>query len=794
MPRLLLIGCAVALIGLAFVVLPDEGGEPGSFDLLEPGAGGGSLAGSDPRLLSSSTDPATKVGPGRHEEPEPPRRTGPYEFFAVSSETEAPLAGVEIEIEEGERLGATGPDGRLRLEDGGHTELVFRATLAGHLPHRGYALAGEPAAFAMRPGISIGGRVLLAAGSTPVPNAELRVWDVDLEREIASLRSDAEGRFTIPAVRPNRPFLIVTTAEDFVPHRQTENFDVSIRDLEVRVGGGGGLTGTVTDAHGHTVADVEVQLLWPSEPLPAYRPDASFWSDLPGLADARTGRTRTDEDGAFAFVGVRVHEPVQPVVLVAPRFAARGDVVRFEKEEQALESDILIPQPASLRIYVEDDLGRVLRNASVRVLAGNSVWKIQSGDRQRDGSYRLAPVTPGTCQVLASVPNGPGPPDRPKSLTLRAGGEETVHVQFPRGQDLTGRVLNKAGEPVWKAQVGWTCKKPEERAGTTTDMEGRFRLQRLQGSSGAVTVRARDVPYTPLGYEMASLYGVAPGPKPLEITLKDGTRVVGRFPELRPDTQVHATLLPGTSGDARMLWLDKERGFVRRGPRKGGYGRIVFRLHGYAPLVHQVTRPFASEEVRDLGNLYFAVTSPFQGRILDPGRKPIRGAKVTIIENWAQGRSQRTDRDGEFDFARLPEQEIRIRVEVTGLPPNLAVLRMESQLVRQDIVVRDEGTLELTVVDSRHKKAARVEVFIQETEKKKGGRRLLEKKTKTDARGVLKIQLPPGSYKVGVMIRKTRDVGESDFVITAGRTKEILLRLESWYVRYMRQVRKKQKK
>lgn len=567
MARAWIIACLAAGIAVALLLLSDHGTErrPMALEADDLGAesprgGGGLLTGraSGPLTPDSVSAPL----------PEEPVRTGPYEFYAYSTETDAPLAGVLIETEEDEeRIGNTGPDGRLRVEDAGAPDFLVRATLAGHVPTRAHARAGDLTGLPLQPGISISGRVVFGQRA-PAPHARLRVFDVDLGREIAALQADEEGHFTIPAVRPNRPFLVVTSVVGFVPQRQTENFDVTIKDLEIRVGENGrALLGQVTDAQGVPLAKQEVLLLRPGEALARYRrPIRRGSKELPGLAEARSARTVTDEDGRYAFRGIPFGDSVQPVVEIGPRFEVRGRPALFNKEEMTIERDIPVPEPASLRIHVQDDAGNTIRHARVQVRAGAALWQIAKGDRQADGSLLLEDLAPTTCRVLASIAAAPPPPDPPDPIELRPAHEEVAHVVFPRGMSLTGRVLNKRGDPVWQAALSWRSNDGKESAATMTDGRGEFELCRLGGQLGSLVVTARDVPYAELGYAGETLKNVAPGPKPVEIVLKDGTRVRGRFPDLSKDTVLHAALVPGGPADAGTLWLDEEQRFSRRGP------------------------------------------------------------------------------------------------------------------------------------------------------------------------------------------------------------------------------------
>lgn len=778
MPRLVLIGCAAALLVLALVVFTEDETQPPEVDLIGSDLAVPDAPGASAGLLRGAANPEGVTAAGEETAGEA-LPTGPFEFFVLSSETEEPLDRVELETDEGDRIGTTGRDGRLRIEDGGASELIVRATRSGYLPYEGYASAGRLLSLTLRPGIPISGTVLVADSDSPAPHARLRVWDVDLGQEIASLSADEEGRFTIPAVRPNRPFRIVTQAEGYVPRVQTENFDAPITDLIVRVGGGGTLVGTVLDDWGAPVVSKMVQLVHPGQARPGSGREPKSAGLLLGLVDARSARTVTDADGQYRFAGIAPQAAVQPVVVMGPRFEARGKPAVFNKPDLTIERDILIPQPAALRIHVVDDAGRYLRNATVKVISALAIWEAGPQDRKPDGSLLLRDLTPGGARVRAAIQGAPAPPIPPDPVNLRPGKEESVYVVFPRGLSLHGVVRDKRGDPIWRARISWITKDEKESARTVTNGAGEYGLTRLKGSAGSLTVRARDVPHTRIGFETASQEGVLPGLKSIDFVLLDGTQVRGRFRGLGEDAALRVVLTPGGPAGAGTLWLDKQGNFSWRGPPAERRGMLVFRTPGYPPLLQDLGHAFKSEEIRDLGDLAFEATNPFLGRVTDQYGNALRGAKVTLAAAWGEGRSQRTDRDGEFQFTRLPERKVPIRLEAQGIPPNRGTLLPTSQQVRQVFRMFPVGYLVLSVLDRRKRPAKGVELTYATEKESKKGTRAKRKTARVNAQGELQLKLAPGTYIMLAATRRQRELAEFQITIEAGQVLEKTVRLES---------------
>ena len=686
--------------------------------------------------------PREKAGASRNAPP-----AGPGEILVLSSETDAPLSEVSVHGIDDELLGATNENGVLALERIPGPGVEFRAVHEGYLPTVGKAKPGERVEVPLRPGIPVSGRVVRAGTRGNPGPASMIVWDEDLGVEIAAFTTDETGAFAIAAVRPNRPFVLTVALDGFVPLVKRLVFDVPTDDLEVLVGEGGFLTGRVHTPNDAPLANVEVRLLRAGEILLEHRfRETEETRGAITQRAARVATTRTDEDGRYTFQGVALEPAVQPVAVLKPRYVVRGEKADFAEVGQTLERDIVVKQPASLRIRVEETGGKAIGDADLSLRSSvNGAWRVLPSDERVQGDLVLKDLSPGALRIIATRS---GAPRRSAYVTLEAGATAAVTLTFPRGMALEGTVKDKRGKPIWKAKVHWSAANGEAVA-LRTEMDGSFRFTRLEEPKGTVTVTARDIPGAAFGYEAETAEDVEAAGPALRIVLKDGTRVTGSFRELPAGGQVHGSMHPGTKHDEMRLILDADLHFVRRGPPPKRGALFVFRTRGLPPLLREEPLPFQSEEVRDLGPLFFAATNPRKGRVLGADGRPVWAAKVTVEEKWASV-DVRTDRQGDFMLHRLPRRAVRIRVEAEGYPAIRTTLGIGSEFKPQVVQLRKTVRVDLLLRSSTRKSVGKQKLTLHPLfDPPEGGTRK-PIRVETNRRGYVALTISPGRYRLEV--------------------------------------------
>ena len=160
-------------------------------------------------------------------------------------------------------------------------------------------------------------------------------------------------------------------------------------------------------------------------------------------------------------------------------------------------------QTASITVLAEEDgsggpVGGIA--ITIRFASADSRTETFKGTTLADGKMEFPDLAPGRYFVTASSsellsPLAIGDPQR--SLNLKPGAHEVIAFSFRRPAAIRGQVLTPTGKPVQGATVEVVMTKSEFRGrpvveagpGSSTDAEGRFRIEKLL--PGRYLVRAR---------------------------------------------------------------------------------------------------------------------------------------------------------------------------------------------------------------------------------------------------------------------------------------------------------------
>lgn len=771
MRRLWLVGLAALLAtgAVLYLLPPSPAGESDMLDsALDGGTPGAARDSGSPRLRSGAPD-APPPSPPSDEVPVDPLSPGPGELLVLSVESQAPLTGAVVADADGTIIGRTEEDGLVHHERVPARGMDVRVGCAGFLPTAAHLEPDRRVEVALVPGVPVSGKFVRPGKYGRPGIGRVFVFDEDRRAKIATFSTDELGRFQIRAVRPNRPFLMTVKFVDLPPRTVRLVVDVPTSDLEVVIDAGGHLTGQVVDARGATIPDVEVRLLASAALRFEQRraPESTTRAEQIQVAEA-TPTTRTDDYGRYAFHGVELEREFEVITILKPRLEARSKPVLFTKTGEKLVRDIHVPAMTSLRVRVEDRMGNALDDTRLTLESTSGLWTLQAADTRVDGYLVLEHLTPGTVTVTAIRP---GEPTQSETVALEAGSETDVTLRFAGSATIRGRVRNKRGKPLAKARVHWTGTDPEERVDVQTDANGTFQLRSLAAPRGTLSVSARGREHAPFGYEGRVFEDLKVGGKPLDVTLRDGTRVTGEFRDLPNGSTVSSEMIPGGEADEALLALDEDGRFVRRGAPARSRAMFVFRTRGFAPLLRNEAFPFRSEEVRDLGMLTFVTTDPRKGRVLDERGGPVWAAKVTINAPWSSA-TCRTDRQGQFEFAHLPRVSTWLRVEVHGYPVHRVHFSTRSESQRQVIRLSPDVYVRFDVVDETDEKVGPSELTFARLGKKKS-----ETRRRTNREGRLRRSMEPGRYRIRTRARM-RDgallTGDEVVEITSDKTWQVV--------------------
>ena len=164
-----------------------------------------------------------------------------------------------------------------------------------------------------------------------------------------------------------------------------------------------------------------------------------------------------------------------------------------------------IDQSASVTVSAEEDgsgVPIVGIPITITLVSRDSRTVTSRGTTSADGTMEVPGLAPGRYFVAASSPElldapSPGIGGFQRSVNLEPGAHEVIAFRFRRPAVIRGQVLSPAGRPVPGATVEVVTTKSEFRGrrvveaglGSSTDAEGRFRIEKLV--PGQYLVRAR---------------------------------------------------------------------------------------------------------------------------------------------------------------------------------------------------------------------------------------------------------------------------------------------------------------
>jgi protocatechuate 3,4-dioxygenase beta subunit len=332
--------------------------------------------------------------------------------------------------------------------------------------------------FRLDPGTQISGRVVMRDTREPVPGARVRA--VPVERagyRRPGVETDAEGRFTLPAVAPG-DWQIAARKGPLVgsgpPMRVVAALPIEGIDIEVERAFG--ISGRVTDPAGAPAADILVV------------------AELGGTTEG--GGAATGPDGTFAIEGLvpGAYELTAQPRQEGPR--AYGTVTITDRDVAAVE--LRLPAPVMVQGQVTDGAGAPAPQVRVIAIMG------QGAARSRDLSRSSIQLTDGTgrfafrgLEAGALSLRGEGKAGGIATWgpeTVKPGEARQVALRLTDGATLVGKVSYPDGAPAAGARV--SVRSPEDRRGRVSSAvvgpDGRYALRSLiPGTALAVAHRSK---------------------------------------------------------------------------------------------------------------------------------------------------------------------------------------------------------------------------------------------------------------------------------------------------------------
>ena len=505
----------------------------------------------------------------------------------------------------------------------------------------------------LAPGGAIRGVVSDAQGE-PVANAEVAAQGADRdglsfllgEAESTAAVTAADGSFALEDLAPGRTLDLVVTHPGFGPTSAPGVAVPTPTPLRVVLRPTARVSGRVLDPDGKPVAGATVAVSEDARELSSSR--SMGGGPKQGIAD---------DEGGFAFADV-APGPFE-LSADAPQHQSaelRGLEVKPGQELSGLE--IVLPPGASVEGRVLSPEGSPVPNAWVAVVeaarAGTAAFSSLRSSTDADGHYRIEGIAPGPHTLEASSEGY-----RRAVHDVEAKGETRgVDFQLDRGLEVSGRVIDNAGNPVAGAVVFVAGGGGNSRV-TDSQEDGSFRVAGLENGKYSLHASPRGVDSGSSAETLVTLAGAPVGGIELRISAVEGT-VAGRLTGLDlsqlsrvrvwVDSMFHLGSVDA-DGNYRILHL-------RPGPT------TVHALVPDTPLRAEGTVTVEPGTAEARLDLHFGGGHALSGVVLRNG-EPLADAGV-LLGGTGDGQTASTDHQGGFRFAGLADGSYVLTVVTPG--------------------------------------------------------------------------------------------------------------------------------
>lgn len=292
-------------------------------------------------------------------------------------------------------------------------------------------------------------------------------WHAARTKEDGSfvLASLADGPYTVTANPPqfgDGSNLLVGTAE---------NVAVGRNDLEIALGEGLSIEGTVVDGQGKPLASAMLQIQG--------KPDAQ--GRRPSVNGNRQ-QVQSDADGKFRFVGLGAGKfTIHLQAWQGSRYEGMLLVGNDDIPSGSSGVQLMATTGEKIGGIVVDEAGQAIANAWVNVNVQNGSGR--NGRTDKDGKFEISGLPHGVVSVHVNAPGRP-----PATAEKVDTGTLVLRIVCPKGGQITGRILDGAGNAY--ANQGIQLKRTEgnARSWAQTGSDGRFKTQLIAEGDWEFTV------------------------------------------------------------------------------------------------------------------------------------------------------------------------------------------------------------------------------------------------------------------------------------------------------------------
>jgi protocatechuate 3,4-dioxygenase beta subunit len=282
--------------------------------------------------------------------------------------------------------------------------------------------------------------------------AESAIWGFPGE-ELAETKSDAQGAFALEHVAPGKCLLLAKkegTLES--EHQKLELRNEEQRDrLELVLGRGAVITGTVRQPDGSAAGDASVQV--------NFDPEAMVGMGAFNAARGGSSKAKSGADGRFEATGLGKGPFVVSATL--ERAAADGGKEKWMAKAEHVKPDtrdleLTLAAPSVITGRVHDAAGAPVTKFHVSATMDSAAFFLPSETRVQDcddpeGDFVLRDLEAGKWKVAASA-DGFGPM-QPVEVALPRADETPLELVLAPAASIAGRVLDPGGKPASGARV-----------------------------------------------------------------------------------------------------------------------------------------------------------------------------------------------------------------------------------------------------------------------------------------------------------------------------------------------------
>lgn len=499
-------------------------------------------------------------------------------------------------------------------------------------------IASGPAAdlgtIALQPEAVIEGQVTNRRRA-PVEGAEAGIRSVPhlFVRVPPSMRTGRDGRFRLGGLRPGVRYDLEVAHPDHPPAKVPGVEAPTAEPIVVELAVARRIAGRVVGSAGEPV---------PNASLSSVREQEIGYGDG-GFSTSRSVETVGHTDLRGEFRTDSLPPGTFDLEVSAPGYQSREVKGLTLTEDRDLEGvEIVLERQALLEGRVLTSAGEPFPDVQIHAFPEAPLEKRRlllheiSSSTDAAGSYRIA-LPPGSYKIAAFAQG-----QRVERSQIVRPGSNHLDLVIPDGQEVSGRVIDEAGDPVGGASVSL------QSSGTTwSEADGSFVMRGVGDGTHTLTANREG-----LGRAAAEVV-VAGGPVSgieLQLSNRAGTLLTGRLLGLSPESLREARV---------NTWGGQGSGPARVDP-DGSY-RISnlspgeWRVTAHAGILHAegkvLIEPGTPEAVLDLE---FPPSQKLVGRILVDGQ-PLGGAELTLfVEKRRAGGRYRTGYDGTFTIPDAP--------------------------------------------------------------------------------------------------------------------------------------------